>query len=424
MRGWFVNFSCVICLLLIGMAIVPESVKAGPDLQVIPEMGPYLDIWDDAGNNTNSVVVYNPRHDEYLVVWTTMQDQFSTDIWGRRLRGDGSPIPNGWFNIDNEAGKHLINPAIAYNSQTDQYLVVYNIDLAMDNMDIWGKIVNWNGVLSSRLYLDTSPQRQTDPAVVYNPLENQYLLGYSDWQSFSTVNLKLQTLNQFGGAVNSASVVSPANEFRGTPALAHIALDNHYLVVYGYEGSFIPRILGKSFSTTLGSLSPEYNYTDDGSGGMNPKIGCSPSGCLVTWNGLSGAGIKGRHIAHDGSSLGPSGGFEIAAPVQNIIHTASAVSLFQPWGYLTIWDQFLSISADQGDIYGSTIRFGENHPSGNGFPMDNRPYYEDLSSIACNLIGRCLLVNNHNPVQYPAGDFEISGRLVFSRQNFIPLIRH
>lgn len=350
-----------------------------------------------------------------------MQDEFSTDIWGRRLHGDGTPIPNGWFNIDNYAGLHLTSPTVTYNSHTDQYLVVYSAEFSMDDFDIWGKIVNGDGALSSRLYIDTRPRRQMDPAVVFNHAENQYLVAYSDWQTSTTVNLMLKTLNKNGGVIDSASIVSAADQYRGSPNLAYSALDNHYLVVYGHEGAFIPRILGKSFSTTLASLTPEFHYTDDGNGGMYPKIACSIHECLVTWAGLMGSGVKARRITPDGTPLGPSGGFEVAAPIKDIIQESPAISLFNPWGYLITWGHFLSTSGNESDVYGSVVGIGDNNPMGTNFPIDDRTYFEGFPELACNPFGRCLLAISHNPVQYPAGDMEISGQLIYTLHNYIPL---
>jgi hypothetical protein len=387
----------------------------------VPKLGPFIQIWDDVGSNSGSVVTYNPLHDEYLVVWVTIHDAFSSDIWGCRLRADGSPIQNGWFNIDNSAGIHLGDPAVVYNPDTDQYLVVYTAEISTGNQDIWGRLVNWNGALSSRLYIDDRVQNQTDPALAYNNIENQYLVAYSHWQTSSTVNVQLQSLNAAGNVVNSASILSGADQYRGGPDLAYNSSKNQYLVVYGHEGSFLPRVLGKSFSATLVSMSPEFQYNDDGLIGTNPKLTCHISECLVAWNGFIDSTIKARRISFSGTPLGPAGGFEISGYIENVDHQVTSVSLFKPWGYLVTWDYFLMTSADEGDVFGIMVGFGEDQALGDSFPLDNRPYYQGKSDLACDRSGSCLLTNSHNPVQYPAGDLGISGRLVFTSRTYLPL---
>lgn len=421
MRDRLYTFCFIICLTLGISGITHGSVNAEPTQEFVPKLGPFIQIWDDARSNTGPIVTYNPIHDEYLVVWVTEQDAFSSDIWGRRLRGDGSLIQNGWFNIDNSAGIHLDNPAVVYNPDTDQYLVVYTAEISTGNHDIWGRLVNRNGGLSSRLYIDDRVQDQSDPAVAYNSIENQYLVAYSHWQTSSTVNVQLQSLDAAGNGLNSASILSSTDQYRGGPDLAYNSSKNQYLVVYGHEGSFLPRVLGKSFSATLVSMSPEFQYNDDGVIGTNPKITCHTDECLVAWNGFIDSTLKARRISLSGTPLGPAGGFELSGYIENVNHQVTSVSLLRPWGYLITWDYFLMTSADKGDVFGVMVGFGEDQPLGDSFTMDNRPYYQGNSDLACDRSGSCLLADSHNPVQYPAGDLEVSGRLVFTSRNYLPL---
>ena len=423
MWGKALTFWFILCYLLIGSGIVPQISEAELDQQFVPQFGPFIQIWDDAGDNFSPSVAYNPIHDEYLVVWVTKQGEFSWDIWGRRLRGDGSLIPNGWFNIDSIAGSHLVDPALVYNPHTDQYLVVYTAEIATNDHNIWGKLVNWNGGLSSRLFIDDRPLEQSDPALVYNNQEHQYLIAYSDWQASGSVNVYLQTLDENGNGIDNAVIVSGSGEYRGSPDVAYDAEFNRYLIVYGNVGSYSPRILGKTISADLGSLSPEFHYNDDGYDGRYPKIACSKNECLVVWSiGFKSVDVKARRVSRDATPLGPNGGFEISRPIQDVNQGDPSVSIFNPWGYLVTWNLHLTTwGTDNGDVYGRVVDFGKDQPMGSGFPIDNRQYFEGDSSLACDPNGRCLLVDSHNPLQYPAGDKEVNGRLIYTLRNFIPL---
>jgi hypothetical protein len=271
------------------------------------------------------------------------------------------------------------------------------------------------------LYIDDRVQNQSDPAAAYNNIENQYLVAYSDWQTSSTVNIQLKSLNAAGNGLNSASILSGTDQYRGGPDLAYNSLNNQYLVVYGNEGPLPPRILGKSFSATLVSISPEFQYNDDGIFGTNPKITCHANECLVAWNGIIDSTVKARRISLSGTPLGPAGGFEISGYIENVYHQVASVSLLKPWGYLITWNYFLMTSADEGDVVGVMVGFGEDQTLGNSFTMDNRPHYQGKSDLACDRSGSCLMANSHNPVHYPGGDLEISGRLVFTSRNYLPL---
>jgi hypothetical protein len=422
MWGKALTFLFILCYLLIGSGIVPQISEAELDQQFVPQFGPFIQIWDDAGDNVNPSVAYNPLHDEYLVVWVTKQGEFSWDIWGRRLRGDGSPIPDGWFNIDNVAGLHLVDPALVYNPHTDQYLVVYTAEISINDHDIWGKLVNWNGGLSSRLYIDNRSLKQTDPAVVYNNQEHQYLIAYSDWQASGSVNVYLQTLNENGSGIDNAAIVSGSGEYRGFPDVAYDAEYNRYLIVYSNEGPFLPRILGKTVSADLSSFSPDFHYNDDNVLGYEAEISCGLKDCLVVWSGGFAGYVKARRVSHDATPLGPTGGFEIAGVIKDVIQRNPNVSIFNPWGYLVTWDYFVTTTADHGDVYGRVVAFGRDKPMDLEFPIDDRKYFEGDSSLACDPTGSCLLVDKHNPLEYPAGDYEINGRLVLTLRNFIPLI--
>ena len=69
-----------LCLLSITAPLGINSAGADNSSQVVPQISPPFQIWDDAGQNSNPAVAYNPLRDEFFVVWSTMQDEFSTDI--------------------------------------------------------------------------------------------------------------------------------------------------------------------------------------------------------------------------------------------------------------------------------------------------------------------------------------------------------
>ena len=363
-------------------------------------------------------------HDEYLVVWVTKQDEFSWDIWGRRLRGDGSPIPNGWFNIDTIAGYHLVDPAVVYNPHTDQYLVVYTYELSNDDHDIWGKLVDWNGGLSGRKLIDDRLLKQTDPAVAYNNQDHHYLVAYGDQQASGSWDVYLQSLNEDVGTTITTTIASGSGEYRGNPDVAYDVVNNHYLIVYENEGSFLPKILGRIVSANLSSLSPEFHYNDDEVIGYNADISCSLSECLVVWSGGFYGYVKARRVSRDATPLGPAGGFEIAGIIQDIIQGDPSVSIFSQWGYLIAWNYFVTTSNDEGDVYGRVVGFGKDQPMGPPFPIDNRQNYQGYSDLTCAPTGSCLLVDTHNPLENLAGDLEVNGRLVYTLQVFLPLTFH
>lgn len=66
-------------------------------------------------------VAYNSHREEYLTVWWNDRLGYD-DIYGRRLTRNGQLLP--WFAIA-YGSEERRQPAVAYNSQDDEYLVTY-----------------------------------------------------------------------------------------------------------------------------------------------------------------------------------------------------------------------------------------------------------------------------------------------------------
>jgi len=65
---------------------------------------------------------YDAQHDELWSV-ATWQDQFSRDIWARRLRPDGTLLE--YFNVANAQEEQMQGPAIEYCPLHEEYLFAY-----------------------------------------------------------------------------------------------------------------------------------------------------------------------------------------------------------------------------------------------------------------------------------------------------------
>ncbi|MFQ6000499.1 MAG: hypothetical protein ACE5LG_02390, partial [Anaerolineae bacterium] len=76
-----------------------------------PLLSPFINIWTgDAIDNLNPAVAYNSLHDEYLVVWEN--DRGATrDIYARRVGSDGTV--KSWFSVVSNANKWNWLPDVA-----------------------------------------------------------------------------------------------------------------------------------------------------------------------------------------------------------------------------------------------------------------------------------------------------------------------
>jgi hypothetical protein len=120
----------------------------------------------DEGYQWEAAVAHNSVHDEYLAVWTTdvsgaeeihgvrVDSQgFPFLILGRLLAADGSTATSA-FGIAN-GSLDCFRPRVAWNRETEQYLVVYEQDGPGNRTDIYGTFVDIAGrLVGGRLFAD------------------------------------------------------------------------------------------------------------------------------------------------------------------------------------------------------------------------------------------------------------------------------
>jgi hypothetical protein len=205
-------------------------------------------------------VAYNSVDNEYLVVWWGVDSTVSAEIFGQRVNAAiGTEIGTNDFRLSDmgPAGGAFFYPAVAYNSASDEYLVVWSGDdgtggPGVDELEIYGQRVNAatgaeTGTNDFRLS-DMGPDGNADydaysPAVAYNSADNEYLVVWSgDDDTGGLVNNKYEIFGQRVGA----SGAEIGTDFRLSdmgpdgnaiydalsPAVAYNSTGNEYLVVW------------------------------------------------------------------------------------------------------------------------------------------------------------------------------------------------
>lgn len=151
-------------------------------------------------------------------------------------------------------------PAVAYNSQANQYLVVWvGSNTTAFEREIWGRLVDARGnPLGGNLRIsDMGPDGDTnfgadDPAVTYNPLANEYLVVWGG--DDGTPPLVDNEAEIFGQRLSAAGAEVGANDFRlsdmgpdgsanadaENPAVTYNPLANEYLVVWQADDGTAP----------------------------------------------------------------------------------------------------------------------------------------------------------------------------------------
>jgi hypothetical protein len=217
-------------------------------------------------------VAYNSAQNEYLVVWFGDDNTGSLaaeeyEIYGQRVYGDwttGTEI-GGDIRLsdmgpaDGNADYDAYNPAVAYNSSDNEYLVVWygndSIAPLADELEIYGQRVD--GATGAEVgdndfhLSDMGPDGDcaywaSSPDVAYNSSQNEYLVV---WNGEDDVGMAPGEYEIFGQRLNASTGMETGdNDFRlsdmgppldpayhaYSPAAAYRSRlpGNHYLVVW------------------------------------------------------------------------------------------------------------------------------------------------------------------------------------------------
>jgi hypothetical protein len=170
----------------------------------------------------NPDVAYNSTDNQYLIVWYGDGDStFDYEIYGQRVDANGNEV-GGDFQISSvdtpgNLNRIALDPAVAYNSTTNQFLVIwYGDGLATDNeYEVWGQVVSATGTevgsdfRISNMGPDNSTSRTAlrDPEVTYNAQQNEYLAVWAgnNMTAFDEYEIWGQRISAAGAEVQGAA---------------------------------------------------------------------------------------------------------------------------------------------------------------------------------------------------------------------------
>jgi hypothetical protein len=143
-------------------------------------------ISNDTGNGDyrqNPDVAYNRSRNEYLVAWQ-QRDHTNNEynVYARRVQGNGTPMQPASVEVDVDP-KNQLNPAVAAipgEPNKGQYLVVYEDHTNAGDTDIWARRVKGEGVVDGGMFpITQSTEDQLNPTVAGLVSGNTYLVAWS-----------------------------------------------------------------------------------------------------------------------------------------------------------------------------------------------------------------------------------------------------
>ncbi len=416
-------------ILLTSLAVSPVSIKgrAGETTAAtFPILGPYLNIWTDAVENINQDVVYNSVHDEYLVIWSIKQDDYSTDLWARRVGSDGTLYP--YFCIATMPGKILGSAHAAYSSEQDRYFVVFTYprDDDLNNTEISAVTFDSEGGnLSGFLEVDPLESKYYSPAVAYNEQDDEFLVAYENVTPTCIDILARRFTAQTGLPADAPHTIRSctADDSNRGPDIAYNPIRNNYLVSYIHfqygQPTYQSYMNAKVATSTLDALSPEFQLSGDGISSAYGHVVAGRDEYLAIWTANDGK-IHAQRVNYDGTLPVPGSGFLITpTSTDNILTAISATNQ----GYWITWSHDPDPGQYAYDIYGNYISMGADEALPQEFPVDVDVNMQNYPKIACRWQGGCLVTDSYNLEVYPAGDSDIRGRFILLPRIYLPLVR-
>lgn len=179
-----------------------------------------------------------------------------------------------------QANVDEISPVIAYSTDDDEFLVVWQTHNALGGADLLARRFDGAGSpMSAPIVVASSPSHpEMNPAVAYNPITKGFFVAYEREDGQDT-NIRIAEVPRSSGIVLQPLDVAVTNDTRKerAPRLAYNSTANAFIVTYELEYSntdrdiYAVRVHPITGAVTGAPLSVRASNTDD----RNPDVACS-----------------------------------------------------------------------------------------------------------------------------------------------------
>jgi hypothetical protein len=356
---WF-TVTLAVALLLSLLAVLPASASVtalpaqGPDTanagattgRPIASVFPISNLNED---QRWPAVAYNSQREEYLVVWHN-EWPGNMDIYGQRVSKNGTLMGN-WFAISAGQGDRYF-PDVAYNSQANEYLVVWSHEDPTNVYSVYGQRLSATGQAQGAAFpivQGTSGTAYDEPAVAYAYAADEYLVVFrqvgSGGYDINAHSYNSDCTLRTGDAFIMGTVGLPLQE----PDVAYNRTRNEFLVVWEFWNFTDDDIWGQRVKMAggLGTLGPALQITTDAKDQHAPAVAAIPKPVgmgqyLVVWDHRrtsTNGDIHARLVNGDGT-LGT--GFAVSEPEESQYYPAVA-GYEHTQEYLVVWTHLFGI---------------------------------------------------------------------------------
>ncbi len=308
-----------------------------------------------AGTQFSPAVAASPAVSGYLVAFVDLNPSFVEDIVGQRVDTGstllGSPVTIS-VPIENQK-----QPAVAYNSVDGEYLVVWH-DERKGNWDIWGQRLDLDGsLLGSSFDICNNANAQFYPDVAYNLDTNQYLVVWEDRRA--DADIYGQRVNG-DGSLDGAEIpiAGVGTTARRKPKVAFNPISGEFLVVYVYEAEN-NNVRGRRVPAAGNPTSAEFDIATGTSDQNYPDVACRSvepggGGYLVVWRDTDGSqrDVKGQRLNQNGGLL--EGVLDLCVEASSQWSPAVAYSPDDD-RYLVVWPDDRDAATQGRNVYGRQV---------------------------------------------------------------------
>ncbi len=415
----------VVMLVMTGGVALAKPVEDAADLAApaAPPLSHYIRIEEAAVDTLSPAVAYNSRSREFLVVWEQHINGGEVAIYGRRVGVDGKTIGPA-FPVQHIPVVQFYRPAVAYSPKQDSYLVAMHLKVTADDYDVWAVPVSGDGTPGSLFPIDVDYDRDWYPAIAYNDQVDEFLVVLEKYVSTTRRDIEAHRIRASDWTEPSwRNIAGAANQARRLPDVAYNAARNEYLIGYILNspatagGDLVARIA----NSNLGTLGSEMSITPLGSSPSQDGIALAagPDEYLCVFDedhGASGRQVWGRRI-HGNGTMDSFINFNATG----VSRLEADVAYGEGGHYLVALRR--ATTASNWDIFGQFVRTFPSAPlEGAEFGIHDVSGHQLVPAVACSPSGRCLVVNEENQNLGGGGIYDLWGRLVGYNRVFLPLI--
>lgn len=235
-------------------------------------------------------VAYDSVNQRFLVVWSDLRGGISYDIYGQLVNANGT-LNGESFSISTD-NNHQTHPSLAYDSTNQRFLVVFTNYSASTDYDIYGQLVNADGILTGANFaISEAIKTQYKVDVAYDNAHQRFLVVWEDFRG-STYDIYGQYVNVNGTLSDSNFVISDAANDQRNPKVSYNFNFANFLV------AFETRIIGEITTIDIGLnlIGPActgYTLTVSKSGSGSGTVTSSPAGidCGTDCSQVYGSGL-------------------------------------------------------------------------------------------------------------------------------------